>query len=153
MDESALRRREFLSRTASVAGLAGAASVLPASTLIEEAAAKSASKLPRPRDMPIDHFVVVMMENRSFDHYFGWLEQADATQDMAYTDPSGKLVRTRHASTLEAEWQGCGHPDPGHGWNSGRAQLRDGFLAEGSENDEFALTYYNEGELEFIHSA
>ena len=151
-DESALRRREFLSRTASVAGLAGAASVLPATTLIEEAAAKSANRLPSPRDMPIDHFVVVMMENRSFDHYFGWVEDADATQDMAYTDPQGNVVRTRHASTLEAEWQGCGHPDPGHGWNSGRAQLRDGFLAEGSGNDEFALTYYEEGELEYIHA-
>lgn len=152
MDESALRRREFLGRTASVAGLAGAASVLPASTLIEEAAAKSASRLPSPRNMPIDHFVVVMMENRSFDHYFGWLDQADAKQDMAYTDPQGTVVRTRHASTLEAAWQGCGHPDPGHGWNSGRAQLRDGFLAEGSGNDEFALTYYEEGELEYIHA-
>ncbi len=31
--------------------------------------------------MEIDHFVVLMMENRSFDHYFGWLgADADATQ-------------------------------------------------------------------------
>jgi phospholipase C len=152
-DESALRRREFLTRTASLAGMAGAASALPASTLLEQAAAATRSPLPRPRNLPIDHVVVVMMENRSFDHYFGWLsDEADATQDMAYRDPTGKVVRTRHASTLEAEWQGCGHPDPGHGWDSGRAQLRGGFLAEGSGNDEFALTYYEEGELEYIHA-
>ena len=40
---------------------------------------------------------------------------------------------TRHASSLgQAQWQGCGHPDPGHGWDSGRAQLRGGFLDEES---------------------
>jgi phospholipase C len=151
-DESALRRREFLARTASLAGMAGAASILPASTLLEQAAAASRSRVPGPRTNPIDHVVVVMMENRSFDHYFGWLDRADATQDMTYADASGTAVPTRHASTLEAEWQGCGHPDPGHGWDSGRVQLREGFLAEGSGNDEFALTYYDEGELECIHA-
>ena len=102
--------------------------------------------------MPLDHVVVVMMENRSFDHYFGWLGGADGSQDQTYTDPGGTPVATRHASTLEAEFQGCGHPDPGHGWESGRAQLQGGFLAAGSGNDEFALTYYDEGELEFIHA-
>jgi phospholipase C len=96
-----------------------------------------------------------MMENRSFDHYLGWLpDVADATQRQRYLDPAtGRRVRTRHASTLAAPWQGCGHPDPGHGWESGRAQLRDGFLAEGSGNDEFALTYYDRGEIEFLHAA
>jgi phospholipase C len=154
-DESALRRREFLSRTASIAGLAGAASALPASTLVEQAAAATASQVPRARNMPLDHVVVVMMENRSFDHYLGWLgDSADATQDMTFTDAAtGKKVRTQHASALEAQWQGCGHPDPGHGWESGRAQLRGGFLAAGSKNDVFALSYYDEGELEFLHGA
>ena len=51
------------------------------------------------------------------------------------------------------EYKGCGHPDPGHGWDSGRAQLLGGFLADGSGNDEFALTYFNGGELGFIHDA
>jgi phospholipase C len=152
-EETALRRREFLARAASLAGMAGAASLLPADTILNQVASAQAAALPSPRNTPIDHFVVVMMENRSFDHYFGWLEEADGTQDAAYRNPEGELVATRHASTLEAEYQGCGHPDPGHGWDSGRAQLRDGFLAEGSGNDEFALTYYDEGELEFIHAA
>ena len=41
--------------------------------------------------MPIDHFVIVMMENRSFDHYFGWLSDlADGIQDQTYTDPVGQ---------------------------------------------------------------
>jgi phospholipase C len=153
-----LSRRDFLERTAYAAGLAGAVS-LPASTLLSEAAAAAArrSALPRPRNLEIDHFVVLMMENRSFDHYFGWLSgAADAVQEQTYTDPSGRQVSTRHFSTLGSggmEYKGCGHPDPGHGWDSGRAQLQGGFLAEGSGNDEFALTYFDRGDLGFIHAA
>ena len=151
-------RREFLERTAYTAGMAGLAAALPAGTILAEAADAAArrSGLPSPRNLPIDHFVVLMMENRSFDHYFGWVPGADALQDQSYTDPSGASVPTRHFSTLGSggmEYKGCGHPDPGHGWESGRAQLLGGFLADGSGNDEFALTYFNSGELGFIHEA
>jgi phospholipase C len=153
-----LSRREFLERTAFAAGLAGTAG-LPASTLLSEAAEAAArrSPLPSPRNLEIDHFVVLMMENRSFDHYFGWLAgEADAVQQQSFLDPSGAQVPTRHFSTLGTggmEYKGCGHPDPGHGWDSGRAQLQGGFLAPGSGNDEFALTYFNRGDLGFIHEA
>jgi len=151
-------RREFLERTAYGAGLAGMSALWPASTILAEAAEAAArtSGMPAPRNVPIDHFVVLMMENRSFDHYFGWVAGADASQQQSYTDPAGNSVPTRHFSTLGSggvEYKGCGHPDPGHGWDSGRAQLLGGFLAEGSGNDEFALTYFNSGELGFIHDA
>ncbi len=152
--DSSLSRREFLERTAYAAGLAGAAYALPSGLLISEAARAQASALPSPRNVPIDHFVILMMENRSFDHYFGWFDEvADATQNASYPDPGGNQVPTRHASFMEAEWQGCGFSDPGHGWTAGRRQLQGGFMAAGSGNDEFALTYYNEGEIEFIHEA
>ena len=36
------------------------------------ASAATRKPFPKPRDLPIDTFVVLMMENRSFDHYFGW---------------------------------------------------------------------------------
>jgi phospholipase C len=153
-----LSRRDFLGRTAYAAGLVGAAG-LPASTLLSEAAEAAArrSPLPSPRNLEIDHFVVLMMENRSFDHYFGWLAgEADAVQQQSFPDPSGEQVPTRHFSTLGTggmEYKGCGHPDPGHGWESGRAQLQGGFLAPGSGNDEFALTYFDRGDLGFIHEA
>ena len=156
--ESDLSRREFLERTAWAAGLAGAAS-LPASTLLAEAAEAGFrhDPLPWPRNIEIDHFVVLMMENRSFDHYFGWASSdADALQQQSFPDPTGIQVPTRHFSTLGdggVQYKGCGHPDPGHGWESGRAQLLGGFLASGSGNDEFALTYFNRGELGFIHEA
>jgi phospholipase C len=164
--ESAMKRREFLSRAAYAAGLAGAAASLPLNLLLGEATKREAlaAGMPTPSNMPIDNFVVVMMENRSFDHYFGWRTDADAVQTRTYLDPdNGNVpVMTRPASTLgTAEWQGCGHPDPGHSWDAGRAQLGssrtdprkepDGFLA--GDNDEFALCYYNEGNVEFIHAA
>jgi phospholipase C len=158
VSNSSLSRREFLERAAYVAGLSGLAA-LPVETLLAEAARAShgRSGLPPPRNVPIDHVVILMMENRSFDHYFGWLPgYADASQRQAYPDPGGELVRTRPASTLGTggvQYKGCGHPDPGHSWNAGRAQLLGGFLAEGSGNDEFALSYYNRGELGFIHEA
>ena len=95
-------RREFLERTAYTAGMAGLAAALPASTILAEAAEAAASRsgLPAPRNVPIDHFVVLMMENRSFDHYFGWLAEADGIQNQSFTDPSGQSVPTRHFSTL-----------------------------------------------------
>ena len=159
MSDSDLSRREFLEKTAYGAGLAGMAGVLPASTLITEAAEAQArrARLPSPRNVEIDHFVVLMMENRSFDHYFGWLSgDADATQRASYRNEQGQQVPTRHFSTLGTggtEYKGCGHPDPGHGWESGRSQLLGGFLDKDSGNDEFALTYFNRNELGFIHAA
>src|SRR3954452_1841606 len=77
-----LRRRDFLQRTAMMAGLGmSAATLLSADTLVSEAAAKQAEvNLPKPRNLPIDTFVVLMMENRSFDHYLGWLPNADGHQ-------------------------------------------------------------------------
>ena len=114
MDEQTLRRREFLARTASVAGLAGL-SGLPGGTVIAEAAKRQARPLPTRRNMPIDHVVVVMMENRSFDHYFGWLEGADGDQTQSFVDarrvgafgratprrwrPSGRAAGTRIRAT------------------------------------------------------
>jgi phospholipase C len=158
MQDWELSRREFLERTAYGAGLAGVGGLSVSTLLAEEAeATHRRNRLPSPRNLPIDHFVVLMMENRSFDHYFGWLSgQADATQRQSYANPQGQQVATRHFSTLGSggvQYKGCGHPDPGHGWDSGRKQLQGGFLAQGSGNDEYALTYFNRGELGFIHEA
>jgi phospholipase C len=154
-----LSRRDFLRRAAYTAGIGmSIASTMPASQVLAHANRARRVALPAASNVPIDHFVILMMENRSFDHYFGWWDptQANATQHETYTDPTGKQVPTRHAPDVlgsQAQWQGCGFGDPGHGWDAGRAQLHGGFLADGSGNDEFALTYYNEGELGFIHPA
>ncbi|HEY2159854.1 MAG TPA: alkaline phosphatase family protein [Solirubrobacteraceae bacterium] len=151
-----LRRREFLQRAALTAGIgAGVGLRLGPGALVAEAASRQrrSSPLPAPRNMPVDTFVVLMMENRSFDHYLGWMPNADGRQaGLSYVDRSGHTLSTR---PLAPDWQGCGHPDPDHSWDGGRRQMNggrcDGFLKTG--NDEFAISYYRDGDLGFIQSA
>jgi phospholipase C len=154
--EEHLRRREFLTRTATLAGAAGLASVVPADTLVSAAARRqSRHHLPSPRNLPIDTFVILMMENRSFDHYFGWHRKADGRyKGLSYLDGSGQRVSTHH---LSPDFQGCGHLDPDHSWDGGRAQYNggklDGFAkgnADGTGSDEFAVGYYLKQDLGFI---
>jgi phospholipase C len=151
----ALRRRDFLERTALTAGLATSlATVLSPSTLVAEAARRQGRvPLPSPRNLPIDHFVVLMMENRSFDHYLGWLPGADGRQKgLTFTNNEGQPV---HTHRLRSDFQGCAHPDPDHSWEGGRFQLDGGKLdgfARGV-NDEFAIGYYAEDDLPFIPEA
>src|SRR6266576_1554877 len=50
--------------------------------------------LPDPASCGIEHVVVFMMENRSFDHFLGWLPGADGRQaGLTYADSSGVTPR------------------------------------------------------------
>ena len=153
-----LRRREFLTRTAAAAGGIGLAGMLPTNQLVAEAARRQRTKLPSPRDLPIDTFVVLMMENRSFDHYLGWRTDADGKNTgLQYPDKDGNLKPTYR---LTPDYQGCGHPDPDHGWEGGRWQMNGGrndrFVTgneEGTGSDEFAIGFYLEEDLPFMAPA
>ena len=158
--DETLRRREFLGRTAALAGAAGLASAVPLETLMTEAAKVQtrASQLPSARKLPIDTFVVVMMENRSFDHYFGWHEEADAkNKGLAYPDRFGNPVGTHH---LGGDFQGCDFKDPNHSWFGGRHQYNGGAMngfvqgnAQGTGSDSYAAGYYLKQDLPFIPHA
>ena len=104
--EEHLRRREFLHRAALTAGLsAGVGMMLGPDALVAEAARRQrrSSPLPSPRNMPVDTFVVLMMENRSFDHYLGWMPEADGRQaSLSYVDRSGKQRWETVAKLAEA---------------------------------------------------
>jgi phospholipase C len=150
--EQHMRRREFLERTARLAGAGGTlATVLRPETLVAAAAAAQRRvPLPSPRNMSIDTFVVLMMENRSFDHYLGWLPGADGIQaGLAYTDAQGRRFETHR---LTPDFQGCAFLDPDHSWDGGRIQLDggrvDGFLRANS--DVFSIGYYEARDLGFI---
>jgi phospholipase C len=157
--EGTLRRRDFLARTAAAAGGASLASLLPAEQLVAAAAKAKGGRghLPKPRNIPIDTVVVLMMENRSFDHYFGWHPKADAKNTgLSYPDVNGNPVETHH---LTNDFQGCEFRDPDHGWNGGRHQYNggklDGFVTgndEGDGSDSFAAGYYLRDDLGFIPS-
>jgi phospholipase C len=149
-------RREFLQRTAVATGLtAGLGLTLAPDVLLAQAAKRQRRvALPSPRNLPIDTFVVLMMENRSFDHYLGWLPGADGRQaGLAYRDSHGVRHRTHRLAEL---YQSCGFLDPDHSWAGGRTELdggrMDGFLR--SDSDVFAIGYYAEPDLPFTpHNA
>ncbi len=153
--EGFMRRREFLGRTAALAGAAGLAAVLPADALVAEAARHGLRPLPKPHRMPIDTVIVLMMENRSFDHYFGWNGYADGKQaGLSYPDANGNQVATHR---LTADFQGCEFRDPNHSWDGGRYQYNhgrmDGFVkgnAAGTGSDAYAAGYYLKRDLPFI---
>src|SRR5438034_70700 len=109
--------------TAVMAGLtAGLGLVLDPDTVVAEAARRQRhTLLPSPRNMPIDTFVVLMMENRSFDHYLGWLPNADGRQaGLHFTDTHGKTYVTHR---LAGNYQGCAFLDPDHSWDGGRTEM------------------------------
>jgi phospholipase C len=152
-----MRRRDFLGRTAALAGLAGMASVLPPETLVAEAAKRAAKKpFPSRQNLPLDTFVILMMENRSFDHYFGWHGLADGRNaGLRYPSLDGSHYFDTHR--LAPDFQGCGFRDPSHGWDGGRHQYNfgrlDGFYSgndQGTGSDEYALGYYLKEDLGFI---
>jgi phospholipase C len=94
-----------------------------------------------------------MMENRSFDHFLGWLPGADGRQGgLTFKDAAGVAHKTYRLS----EFQGCGYSDPDHSWSGGRVEYNngacDGWLRAGT-NDEFAIGYYEAADLPFYGSA
>jgi phospholipase C len=150
--QNGISRRALVAGGLSVAG-AGALSAGLAPGLDPVAQAAAPVALPAPGVSGIDHIVVVMMENRSFDHYLGWLPGADGKQEgLTYVDRDGVAHRTHHLT----DYQGCSHPDPDHSFEGGRVQYNngrcDGWLRSG-ENDEFAIGYYGQDDLGFYGNA
>ncbi|MCU1455748.1 MAG: phospholipase [Acidimicrobiales bacterium] len=149
-------RRQFLTGALAAAG-AGAASrvtrAVPASAASAATGAGPVVTLPPGGSADIDHIIVVMMENRSFDHYLGWTRGADGRQaGLSFVDREGVTRSTHHLT----DFQGCAHPDPDHSYEGGRIQLAgghcNGFLLSG-ENDEFAIGYYKQADLAFTGRA
>jgi len=148
-----LSRRSLLQAGlgAAAVGIVGRAGFDP---FVARAGAASNSNLPaNPADSGIDHIVVVMMENRSFDHYLGWVPGADGKQaGLQFTDRLGRPQSTHHLG----DFQGCASPDPDHSFEGGRIQLNrgkcDGWLISG-ENDAFSIGYYRGPDLSFYGQA
>ena len=99
----------------------------------------------------IKHIVVVMMENRSFDHFLGWLPNANGKQaGLSYKDIHGVIHPTHE---LAPDLTGCGFNDPDHSYQGGRIQvdngLMDGFMRT-SAADVYAIGYYQEADNQFL---
>src|SRR4051794_19353269 len=132
-----ISRREFL-------GALGAAGALAATGGLRRAASaangvkavpllrSSTAGVPAPEASGIEHIVVVMMENRSFDHFLGWLPGADGRQaGLTFTD----RYAIKHSTFHQTQYAGCGFHDPDHSYEGGRIELNggkcDGWLKAG----------------------
>jgi phospholipase C len=98
--------------------------------------------------------IVVMMENRSFDHFLGWLPGADGRQaGLTYLDKQGMPHET---FPLAPNFQNCQFADPDHSYAGGRLQLNggasDGWL-RARTNDVFPIGYYVQEDLAFYGGA
>jgi len=142
-------RREFLATMGVAAGAAalGCSSDSPFAPF-----APLASQLPLPSASGLNQIVLVMMENRSFDHFMGWLPGANGRQaGLSFTDKSGISHATYHLQTFT----GCGLVDPDHTYGGMRIDydngLCDGWLR--AANDLFAIGYYGQADLPFLGAA
>jgi phospholipase C len=119
---------------------------------LAQAAMSHSARLPNPKTSGIDHVVVVMMENRSFDHLLGWLPNADGKQaGLSYTDAQGVAHPT---FPLAPDFQGCSYRDPDHSYDGARVEWNngacDGWLRV---NDLWSIGYYGRQDLPFLGRA
>src|ERR1700741_3942124 len=108
-----INRRQFL-RGAAVS--AASLTAIPTVSCDESA-------VTTPEASGIEHIVVVMMENRSFDHMLGWLPGANGKQaGLSFMDSAGESHATYHLTTFT----GIAHPDPDHTYAGGRSEFNGG---------------------------
>jgi len=118
-----LTRRGFLRLTGASAGLA-----LTGTNVFSRSALAAPARFPRGSN-GVEHVVILMMENRSFDHFLGWLPGADGRHDLIFQAPDGNFYPNY---PLAPDFQGCGYSDPDHSWEGFLVQHNfgkmDGFL-------------------------
>ena len=153
-------RRDFIKRSATSLGAAAALAALPPS--IRKALAIPANNATGTiRD--VEHVVVLMKENRSFDHYFGSLGGVRGFNDKAtlpisgqtsifqQPNPNGGFIEPFHAdsNTTSALSMGSlphGWPDGHQMWNNGRY---DGWIAAKGEN---TMAYFTRDDIPFHYA-
>jgi phospholipase C len=147
-----ISRRDVLKAGAGLIALGGIERIPGVPALLHPRSAWAQPRgggLPPPDASGIEHVVVVMMENRSFDHFLGWAPGTNGKQGNSYPNRIGVRQSTYHLT----EYQGCAHPDPDHSYEGGLTEYDggkcDGWLRAGT-NDDFAIGYYTATDLDFF---
>ena len=138
-----------LGGSAAIIGLGASAQ---SATKAESTDQHTSTSLIKPSEAPFDTVVVLMMENRSFDHVLGWLPGADGRQQgLTYPDKNGVEHETW---PLKPDFQGCTYDDPDHTWPGIAIQYAegrcDGFLRTAKIGDRFPIGYYGEDDLPIL---
>jgi len=115
-------RRTFIKSAAAGAGLLAAGQT---GRSFANLSLPSSGTLLRASGTPIEHVVVLMMENRSVDHYLGWWGDLPGTVfkssvSKSYADPNtGEPRSLEHwgvgssRNLGHGDYAGCGFSDPG----------------------------------------
>jgi phospholipase C len=161
-------RRRFIGGTAAAASLGAAAALLPVS--VQKALAAPPSRPARLSD--IEHVVMLMQENRSFDHYFGTLSGVAGFDDprairlstgrnVFYqpdpVNPAGYLLPF-HLDTHSTSAQSI--PSTGHAyavqhaaWNGGRMNnWLPAHRASDGANGPYTMGYYARSDIPFHYA-
>ena len=102
-------------------------------------------------DIPLDHIIVIMQENRSFDHYFGSYDgDVDGVSEtMTNPDGNGNDVNAYPETDYCVD-------DVGHGWVDSHVQYNeganDGFVISNNPNGGRAMGYFTRSDLPYYHS-
>lgn len=147
-----ITRREFLAASAGAMTLGLEACGGTTDPCITGPDGQRTCALPQPSEAPFDTVVVLMMENRSFDHLLGWLPGANGRQQgLTYADTSGAVHPTW---PLAPDFQGCAYDDPDHTWQGIAVQYAngrcDGFLKTAKVGDRFPIGYYTQADLPIL---
>jgi phospholipase C len=150
-----MNRRRFtqtlLTTGLGAAGVAGYAARVPPHLAPAPGPLSNATNV-SPSNSGIEHVIVVVMENRSFDHFLGWLPRADGIPaGLSYADTSGA---SHVVYPLGKDYTGCGHNVPNNSYgtpnlvayDNGRM---DGFLRVPG-NDIYSIGYYGQSDLPFL---
>ena len=123
------------------------------------------ASVPVAKDIPIDTIVVIMQENRSFDHYFGRFGRYAGRTDIESgvddaTNPEDPADAGSPTHARKRSEHLC-FSDTDHGWEASHTQYNDGkmdgFFATNQgagplENGDRALTWYDEKELPYYYA-
>src|SRR3954467_15517722 len=102
-------RRDFLGAAAGATTLGVGGCLGMSDTCAPEPGSTLNCPLPQASEAPFDTVVVLMMENRSFDHMLGWLPGANGIQQgLSYVDEEGVPHQTW---PVAPDFQGCNYQD------------------------------------------
>jgi len=152
-----ITRRQFLTAATGAGALAAFGAGSPPASAATKSAAKAKKPtrtggITDPKKAPFDTVVVLMMENRSFDHLLGWMPGVNGKQaGLTYPDLHGKPA---HTAPLGNHTQACGDKDPAHDWVSVATQYNngkcDGWLKTQTTGDHFPIGYYQKPQLPIL---
>ncbi|NUO49974.1 MAG: hypothetical protein HOV80_14055, partial [Polyangiaceae bacterium] len=136
--KTGITRREALHNLGAVAGAAAATPLIGCGD--DTTGSGGGPQAP----VGITHIVIVMMENRSYDHYFGARSLVEGKPGDGLSASMANLDTMGVSRAVYAETDFC-VPDPPHGWDASRGQfaagMNSGFVTEYEADHDGVLPY------------